>query len=62
MHSPLNYELARQLHADALREARRHPLAEIPPKERRASRFGRRLREALTSEPARPLRPAADAR
>jgi hypothetical protein len=36
MNSAINYYSAAQLHADAIREARRNPLASVPARERRA--------------------------
>ena len=56
MNSAINYYSAAQHQADALREARRNPIADVPARERRASTFGNRLRATLASRaPLRPL-------
>jgi hypothetical protein len=56
MNSAINYYSAAQLHADALRDARRNPIADVPARERRAPSFGSRLRAAVVSHtPLRPL-------
>lgn len=56
MNSAISYYSAAQHQADALREARRNPIADAPARERTASTRGSRLRAALTSHaPLRPL-------
>ena len=37
MNSAINYYSAAQMHADAIREARRNPQADVPARERRAA-------------------------
>jgi hypothetical protein len=56
MNSAINYYSAAQLHADALRDARRNPLAAVPARERRAPALGGWLRAAVARRAAlRPL-------
>jgi hypothetical protein len=43
VNSMLNYQLSAALRADEIRRARRHPIAEVPPAERRAPRRMPRL-------------------
>ena len=60
MNTALHYEIARQVHADVIREARRHALAKVPPQERRAPRRLTALLQAVRAVPAPSLRPAAE--
>jgi hypothetical protein len=59
MHSAIHQYTAAQRHAD-LGRCRQHPLADVPPTERRLSTFGARLFGLVRPKPApAPLRPAA---
>ena len=56
MNSAINYYSAAQHHADAIREARRNPIADVPARERRAPAHGHWLRAVVASRvPLRPL-------
>ena len=56
MNSAINYYSAAQLHADALREARRNPIADVPARERRAPAHGRWMRAVIACRaPLQPL-------
>jgi len=55
MNSAINYYSAAQLHADAIREARRNPIADVPARERRAP-AGRWMRAVVACRaPLQPL-------
>jgi hypothetical protein len=47
VNSALSHQLSQQRNLDAIREARRHTLASVPPKERRPSKERRPLLAAL---------------
>jgi len=61
MNSAINYYSAAQMHADAIREARRNPQADVPARERRAASVRSHWLLAAVARRA-PLRPLLLAR
>ena len=55
MNSAISYYSSAQMQTDAIRDARRNPIANVPARERRAPAYGSRLRAVVAWRA--PLRP-----